>query len=306
VSTANKKFEGLFRFLASKELAAGLLLVLCAVLIPRTLKETEDITVGVLPRILFGCLATNLFLCTVRRIRSFSKAVLVIHIGVVVTLAGAVISSFGYVATANVYEGSSVDAAYRWDVKREMPLGFDLTVKKIHLQYYPVPVKVGVLRGTEKFALFVLKTGESFSLDPYTVKAEAMEFPSEKLSLSVFLGGRLVGTADTEGTRNLPPDFPYDFKLVAFKNPALKSEWVDMMVSNGSGVLRQGTSGVNSPLTWEKLNFYNISADADRYGMRFAGIQITYDPGKPFVYWGFAVIGLGSGMYFVRKVYGYR
>ncbi len=301
-----KKFERLFRFLASKELTAVLLVALCAVLIPRTLKETEEITVGVLPRILFGCLAINLVFCTVKRIRSLSNSVLVVHAGVFVTLIGAVISSFGYVATANIYEGTSVDSAYRWDVKKEVPLGFDLTVKKIHLQYYPVPVKVGVLRGGEKHALFVLKTGESFSLDGYTVRADELVFPSENLRLSVFLGGRLVGTADTEGTRDLPPDFPYDFKLVAFKDPALKGAWVDMTISKGPSIFKEGTSGVNSPLTWEKLNFYNTSSDADRFGNRFAGIQITYDPGKPLVYLGFAVIGLGSGMYFVRKVYGYR
>lgn len=219
-----KKFERLFRFLAPKELTAVLLVALCAVLITLTLKETEEITVGVLPRILFGCLAIKLVFCTVKRIRSLSNAIPVVHAGVFVTLIGAVISSFGYVATANIYEGTSVDNAYRWDVKEEVPLGFALTVKKIYLQYYPVPVKVGVgvLRRSEKYALSVLKTGESFSLDGYTVRADELVFPSENLRLSVFLGGPLVGTADTEGTRDLPPDFPYDFRLAAFKNPALK------------------------------------------------------------------------------------
>ncbi|MDA8431865.1 MAG: hypothetical protein M0Z60_02755 [Nitrospiraceae bacterium] len=298
-------FGRAFRFLASKELAAVLLILLCVALIPRTLRETEEISLGLLPRILFGCLALNLVFCTVRRARSFSKAVLVIHIGTIVTLTGAVISSYGFVSTVNVYEGTSVNSAYRWDLKRETPLGFKLGLRKVHVEYYPVPVKVGVLRGNEKVALFELKTGQDFRLDRYTVAADSIEFPAENLHLVVTNGGERIGDAWTGGERNLPSGFPYSFELVAFKDPAMKRVWVDLTLTKGDRVV-EGTSAVNSPLTWEKLNFYNTSLDADRYGNRFAGIQITYDPGKPFVYWGFAVIGLGSGMYFVRKVYGKR
>ena len=284
------------------------MILLCLVLIPRTFRKAEpaDMYAGALLGALLGCLGLNLALCTVLRIKTLSRPVLIIHLGTVLTLAGGVISSFGYVATVNVYEGATVNTAYRWDFEKDMPLGVDLTVKKINIEYYPIPVKVGVLRGTEKFALFVLKTGEGFSLGPYTVKADAMGFPSENLMLSVFLGESLVGTADTEGARNLPSDFPYDFKLVAFKDPRIKRAWLDVVLSKGSEVVAEGTSETNGPLIWEKLNFYNTLLDTDRYGLRYAGIQITNDPGKPFVYFGFAVIGLGSGMYFLRKVYGHR
>lgn len=306
MSEQSNIFVRAFRFLASKELAAVLLILLCVVLIPRTLSRTEDISLGMLPRLLLGCLALNLVLCTVRRVRSFPRAVLVIHIGAVATLVGGVISSYGFVSTVNIYEGTSASSAYRWDVKKETPLGFSLGVRKITLDYYPVPVKVGVLKGNEKIGLFVLKTGQSFHVDRYTVTADSLELPSEDLHLSVYEGSRYVGSADTEGEDNLPEGFPYAFRLVAFKNPALKMAGADLMIMKGTKVVAEGTSRVNGPLTWGKLNFYNTSSDVDRYGNRYAGIQITYDPGKPFVYWGFGVIGLGSGMYFVRKVYGNR
>ena len=301
-----KRVKWFFRFLASKELALSLFLLLCLILIPRTFTKTTDIHLNGWYSVIIGFMALNLILCTVQRIKSLSKPVIVMHLGTIIILAGGVISSFGYVATVNIYEGTSVDTVYRWDVKKDMPLGVNLMVKKINAEYYPIPLKVGVLRGKEKVGLFELKTGETFHLEKYTVKADSLEFPSQKLTLRVFNGGHLIGAAETTGENNLPSDFPYEFRLVAFKNPHVKRVWVDLALSKDSQVIAEGTSEVNRPLTWEKLNFYNTLIDADKYGTRFAGIQITNDPGKYYVYLGFAIIGIGSVMYFLRRLYGYK
>ena len=301
MSRLTERVKWFYHFLGSKELALSLLLLLCFVLLQKAFIQTEDIHLGVLARILFGFMGLNLILCTVRRMRSLSKPVLVVHLGTILTLAGSVISSFGFIATVNIYEGSMTDTAYRWDKKNDLPLGVNLTVRKMHTESYPVPVKVGVLKGEEKVALFELKTGESFHLEPYTVKVDSLEILSESLRLSVFDGGRLIGSADTEGEKNLPTDFPYDFQLVAFKTPRLKRAWADLALSKDSHVLAEGTSEVNKPLTWEKLTFYYTKMERDRYGLPYAGIQITNDPGKPYVYSGFAVIGIGSVMYLLRK-----
>lgn len=294
--------ETFYRFLASKGFAVVLFLLLCVVLIPGTLAETREISLGLTGSIIVGLMALNLALCTLQRLKSLSKPVLVMHIGTLLVIGGAVAGSKGFVATVNIYEGSTVDTVYRWDLKKDMPLGVDLTVKQISLEYYPAPVKVGVLREGKKVGLFTMKTGEDFQLKQYKVRVDALELPAENLRMSIFSGDRLIGSADTEGWKDLPPDFPYEFVLVAFRKPSLKQAGVDLVISKKSQIIAEGKSEVNSPLTWESLSFYNTSYDVDDHGLRYAGIQITNDPGRPFVYAGFAVMGLGSAMYFLGRL----
>jgi len=302
-----KRLEWLYQFLGSKKFTLGLFLVLCLFLIPRTFVETEDIQLGMWGSIIFGLLSLNLALCTIQRIKALTKAVIILHAGILMIFAGVVISSFGYVATVNIYEGTKVNEVYRWDIKKDVPLGINIMVKKINVQYYPVAVKVGVLRGQEKFGLFQLKTGESFQLEQFTVRVDALELMhAQKLDLSVFDGENLIGAADTLGENTLPSDFPYEFRLVAFQNPSLKRLWVDLSLSKDSEIVAEGTSEVNHPLTWGEFSFYNTKVDADKYGLPFAGIQITNDPGVPYVYAGFVVAGIGCLIFLFKRIYGYR
>jgi hypothetical protein len=300
----SERFRWVYHFLASKGLALVLFGVLCLILILKTFTEETSIYLNNVPRILFGLTGLNLLLCTLQRVKTLSKPILIMHIGAFFTLVGSVMGLFGYIATVNIYEGSSVDKAYRWDIHEDISLGMDLTVKKINTEYYPVLVKVGVLKGNEKIGLFTLKTGESFNLYGYDVKVETLELPSEILKLTIFNKGHPIGYADTAGERSLPPNFPYEFVLVAFKNPSLKRMWVDLSLSKGPEIIAEGVSEVNSPFKWNGLRFYNTQISTDPYGIPYAGIQITKDPGRPYVFFGFAIMGIGSVMYFMRKVYG--
>ncbi|WP_204318321.1 hypothetical protein, partial [Serratia marcescens] len=55
-----------------------------------------------------------------------------------IALAMRSVRTFGHVATVNVYEGASVDQAYRWDLERDAPLGADLTVTRINREFDPL------------------------------------------------------------------------------------------------------------------------------------------------------------------------
>jgi hypothetical protein len=297
-------FKWVYSFIASRELAIVLFSAVCLFAIFGTILGKEGIYSSPIFRIIIGLIGANLLFCTLQRAKTLPKSIFIMHIGVIVTLTGGVVSTFGYVATVNIYEGTSVDKAYRWDIDKDIPLGMELALEKINMEYYPIPVKVGVLRGKEKVGLHILKTGESFNLGDYEVKVDTLELPSENLKLSVFNQRHFIGTADTSGVSNLPPDFPYEFVLVAFRDPSLKRMWVNLRLSKGSETIAEGTSEVNSPFEWKGLRFHHVQIARDPYGMPYAGIQITNDPGRAYVFFGFSIIGIGSLLYFMGRVYG--
>lgn len=290
-----------FSFLASTELAVALFLAISILAIPGTITNSRGIYASPFFVALLGAFALNLFLCTLQRRKTLAKSVMLLHCGVLVTLGGCVLTSFGFVATVNIYEGGGVDQVYRWDLQQDVPLGAELIVKKINREYLPVPIKVGVLKQGKKEGLFVIKTGGNFALQQYQIMADKLELPGNNLKLSVYEQGRLVGTCDTEGGTTLPGDFPYAFKLVAYQTPVLKRLWVDLLLANGPNVLAEGIAEVNNPFLHKGLYFYNTQVEKDPEGRPYAGIQIVRDPGRPFVFAGFVMVGIGVVMTYLRR-----
>ena len=295
------KSKRLLAWPASTECAVALFLAIAVIAIPGTFMEDRTIYSSPLFLSLLGAFGLNLLFCTLKRLKTIPKPVLVLHVGVLLTLAGCIATTFGYIATVNVYEGSSVNRFYRWDEKKDVDLGFDLLVKKINTEYYPIPVKVGVLKGKNKEKLFVLKTGESFEYDNYRITVESLDLATEHLNLGVFEHNRKIGTYNTSGLSDLPPGFPYNFALVAFQNPRLKRLWVDLNIHKNAEKVAEGTSEVNGPFQWDGLYFYNTQTGKDPAGAPYAGIQIVRDPGRPFVFAGFAVMALGAVLSFKRR-----
>jgi hypothetical protein len=302
VPNQRRRLEGFIHYLASKQFAITLFLLLCISLVLKTLTKTTDMSLGWLTRMLFAGMMVNLLLCTAQRIRTLSRPVLVMHVGTLIVFAGANLSSLGYVATVNVYEGGSVESAYRWDLKRDDPLGYTLTVRRINREFYPVALQVGVMEGERKEGLFRLRTGESFTLGRYRVAADALDSAKPELWLTIFQGGRSIGRISTAGERKVPSDFPYDFRLVAFRKPVLKRAWIDLALSQGNRMVVEGTSEVNRPLAIDGRRFYFVQYAADDYGSLYAGIQIVKDPGTPLVYAGFVVVMAGTLYWMYRKL----
>ncbi len=306
MKSSGKGIRWPYYLLSSKELTIGLLPVLCLLLAVTTFTEGNVPLIWNIISGLLWLLVINLSLCTIQRIKILSKPILLIHVGVITAFIGGGISSLGFVATVNIYEGDVADKVYRWDLAKDISPGVKIMIKKLYEEYYPVPVKVGVLRGEEKFGLFILKTGEDFVMEEYTVRADELELYAKKLKLSVYYKGDFIGSADTSGAGTLPEGFPFAFKLVAYQDPVIKKTWVDMGLLRDSEMVAEGKVGVNSPLKWGGMNFYHTATDRDTAGRPFVGIQITRDPGTVYVYTGFIIIALGGVYYLLRRMHGLR
>ncbi len=299
-------FEKIYEFLSSRKLAIVLFCGICLASLPGTFAEKSDIYSHPLFISLLALLALNLLACTARRIRTLPRPVLALHAGIALTLTGAAIGASGYVATVNVYEGKTVDTAFRWDIQKDVPLGLNLTVSRINMEHYPAQVKVGILKDGLKHRLILLRTGETFDIADYRIRIDSLDLDSKNLRLSVYNKGQYTGYAETAGKSELPPGFAYQFVLVAYKSPELKRMWLDLALTRGEDLLAAGVTEVNSPFEWKGIAFHHTKTDVDIYGNPYAGIQITKDPGRRIVYLGFMVTCIGASVYLIRRLRGLR
>lgn len=282
-------------WLSSTRLSIILFGLLAAAAIPGTLLESQrEYYSNPAFRLLLLAFALHLAICTCHRWKTLSRSTLVVHLGVLITIAGAVLTGTGYVATINIHEGSSSKTVYRWDLERDAPFSHEIRVKKINRVFQPVPLQIGVMKGEQKYALNTVKTGEMFQLDGFTVRVEDFDPWFELVSVSVLKGDQVLGTADTDGASTLPGDFPFSFKLVKFKNTVIKRFWVDLEFVENGHIVKSGTTEINAPLNWHGLDFFNTLISLDENKRPYAGIQIVRDPGKYVVYSGMLILSVGT------------
>jgi hypothetical protein len=294
----------IIKWLSSTELSLILFGLLAAAALPGTLlKSQQGYYHHPLFILLLSAFGLHLVLCTVMRWRSLAPTTLVVHGGVLVVLAGAVLTATGYVATVNIYEGESTKTVYRWDLKKDTPFPQEIRVARIHTDFHPVPLQIGVMAGARKHSLKTTKTGESFPLDDYTIKVDRFDPWQETAYLTVTKDGAVLGKADTSGASTLPAGFPFGFKLVAFKEAVIKRFWVDLeLLENGRTVAAAPTE-VNRPFQWHGIDFFNTQISLDDAKRPYAGLQIVRDPGKYVVYTGMTILSLGAVAAWYRRFF---
>lgn len=282
-------------WLASTQLTLMLFGLLSVAAIPGTLlKSPREYYSHPAFTLLLTAFALHLAICTGMRRRSLSRSTLVVHLGVLLTLIGALLTGRGSVATVNIYEGESSATAYRWDLKQDTPLDHEIRIKKINFEFHPVPLQIGVMKGAQKYLLKTIKTGEAFPLDDYTVIAERFDPFREVVSITVMKGTQLIGTADTLGVSTLPGGFPFSFKLVAFQDATLRRFWVDLELLKNGHVFSSGVTEINHPLNLNGIDIFNTEIGFDQEKRPYAGIQIVRDPGKYTVYTGMFILVVGT------------
>ena len=290
-------------WLSSTRLTIILFGLLTAAAIPGTLLQSQrEYYSHPVFVILLSAFALHLAICTITRWRSLASSTLVVHLGVLVTMAGGLLTGTGYVATINIHEGSSSQTVYRWDLEKDAPFSHEIRVRKINKVFQPVPLQIGVMKGEQKHSLKTVKTGETFQLDGFTVRIDNFDPWVELVSVSVLKDGQILGTADTDGASNLPEKFPFSFKLVAFKNTVIKRFWVDLDFLENGHIVKSGTTEINAPLHWNGLDFFNTLISLDQDKRPYAGIQIVKDPGKYVVYTGMIILSIGTILAWYRRL----
>ena len=156
----------------STNVVLGLFALLICFLIPVTIFTAHVAAFLVPVKIILAVIWLNLVVCTLLKWKVLRVATRVIHLGSIIILAAGFVSSFSFVATINLYEGSTIDTVFRWDVHKDVPLGFGLHVSRINMDFYPVDIKVGVLKNGRKADLFVVRTGGFFDYQNYRVRIE--------------------------------------------------------------------------------------------------------------------------------------
>ena len=292
------------QWLSSTQLSLILFGLLAAAAIPGTLlKSSREYYNHPAFQVILFAFALHLAICTTRRWNSLSRTTLIVHAGVLITLAGAFLTGRGYVATINIYEGESSKSVFRWDLQQDTLFSHEIRVKKINTEFHPVPLQIGVMKGDQKYVPkpFEVRTGESFPLDGYSIKAEKFDPWREVVTITVMKDSRLVGSTDTLGISSLPADFPFSFKLVAFQNAVIKRFGVDLELLDNGHVVTSGVTEINHPFNWNGLDFFNTEISLDAEKRPYAGIQIVHDPGKYVVYSGMFILAVGTMAAWYRR-----
>nr|MBF0222977.1 hypothetical protein [Desulfobulbaceae bacterium] len=295
----------MIKLLSSKPLSIWLFAIICLLMAASTFFPDNKPYFDPAIYALLGLITLSLVVCTLSNWRRLSRPVILTHIGCIFTLCGGLISAAGYVATVNIYEGDSATSAFRWDTNKDIDLDFELHVEKIHREFYPAEIKVGIFKNGSRHELIRTKTGETFQVDSLHVTVVDLDPLNRSILLDIKPNNdtppyRYRTTPDPSSQ---PLSTPLEFKLVAFKTPFLKKCWADLTIVSGGQPVFSSPTSVNNPIKWNGLKFFLTSSDSDSFSTAFAGIQIVKDQGTPLSFLGFSIICAGLLLLLRQKLY---
>lgn len=236
-----------------------------------------------------------------------------VHLSVLLIMAGAWAGSLGFVGTLNIHVGDSSDSCFDWDLKGQRPLGFELRLDRFELLYYPIEVRFAVMDGRtgRELELHTSREGLEHPLpvQGYSVRVQRF-LPEEKtLVLGIYREGRLLGEYASSATRKVVNPQSWgglEFEVRGYRDPVMKQTRSEVSLIREGRVVRQGVIEVNSPLVFEGVSIYQTAFDRDRFGLRYVGFQFSRDPGEPLVWFGclLLVAGLALAFFLPLRVVG--
>lgn len=241
-------------------------------------------------------LLMNVIACTAHRVihhkrrKLYQVLDLLMHLALVVLVVGSVLRVVkGDVGTLSIGEGQEASEMYDWGSRRPVPLDSPIRVVRMVTEFYPMLVRVGVrdLKSNERIALLEILEGKEQVTGEANVSVRLLG--ADRVEGRV---GCLVRTPAGEGRIRLDlrsgPGATaeyggYGFTLVAFRD---ETKMVRALLSTRqkNGQIAEQWLAPNERVRIGGKSVFLTAWKTDPFGSRFAGLQVTKDPGAP-VFW---------------------
>lgn len=214
-----------------------------------------------------------------------------VHLSLLVLMAGALAGELGFVGTLNIHVGKSSQSYFDWDSKSDQPLGFTFRLDHFEPRFYPIELRFEAVDPVSGQVLqqYQVKEGEVVQLPRAGLSARVVAFvPFEKrLVLELFDNGvslgEYVGLPAPMGLSNtLDPGF--ELRPTEYRDPILRQMHSEVSILEGGEVVQQGVIEVNRPLLHRGVRIYQTAFGQDQYGFWYAGFQFSRDPGENVVW----------------------
>ncbi|MDO3378770.1 cytochrome c biogenesis protein ResB [Geoalkalibacter halelectricus] len=224
----------------------------------------------------------------------------VVHVSVLVIMAGALASGLGFVGTLNIYVDHESDTYFDWQEQADLPLGFTFRLDAFSAEYHPIDIEITAYEPATRRELrtWVTREGDSIEFPEAGVGARVRGFDPHLriLTLDLFAGGRALGEyRASAGAKTFweGVDVGVIFMPTGFRDPILRETRSTVSILEEGRVVAAGEISINRPLVHEGVAIYQTAFDRDPYGFWYAGFQFSRDPGKPLVWTGSITLMLG-------------
>lgn len=228
-----------------------------------------------------------------------------VHLSVLLIMAGAWAGGFGFVGTLNIHVGDKSAVCFDWGLESNRPLGFEFRLDHFEPLYYPIEVEFAVLDRPGGTTLDVHKTSEgrlhALPVGGLWVRVHKFLVEEKTLVLHIYRGAEFLGeyrAASGRRVMNQVERGGLEFEARAYRDPILRQMHSEVSLLRDGRVVKQGVIEVNHPLVFEGVSIYQTAFNRDKFGFWYAGFQFSRDPGEPLVWLGCLLLVTGLGLAF--------
>jgi len=240
--------------------------------------------------------------------------VIVVHLSVLLIMAGSLVTGLGFIGTLSIYEGDTKGEIFDWQAQADTDLGFALRLDDFEPVFYPIELRFVAIDPADgsEVAVIEARVGETVDLPMGGLRARVESFDPflQRLALSILSpDGGVQPYVSQAGVRD-PDNTVAGLVLYprAFRDPVIKQQRSRVTIFRPGRVALSGLIEVNHPLEVDGYSIFQSAYGRDEHGNFYAGFQISSDPGAPLVWVGCLclVLGLLMNLAFDYRVLGVR